>query len=69
METLESFNNRVIEATGFCLNDLPRRSASIYDFGNIVAKRANVYVVTVGYPNVDLDNNETYDNFEIVVLV
>jgi len=69
METLENFAARVFDLTGKNLNDLPRRATSICDFGNIVAKRANVYVVTVGYPNVDLDNNETYDNFEIVVLV
>ena len=65
METLENFAARVFDLTGKNLNDLPRRATSIYDFGNIVARRGAVCVVAVG----DLNNNESYDDFEIVVLV
>ena len=71
MERLESFNARVRAATGFSLNDLPRRRVVEGDgIGHIFCVRGAVFVCAVGYPtHTDEETGEeVYDTFEVCLL-
>ena len=71
MESLESFNARVLARTGKALNDLPRRRVVEGDgIGHIMCARGSNFVCAVGYPaHVDeVTGEEIFDQFELVLV-
>ena len=51
METLQSFESRVLARTGLALGDIPRGEANDILGGHIFARRGDTYVLAVGYPD------------------
>jgi hypothetical protein len=68
MESRKSWNRRVEQATGLRAQDV-RHSKVAEDLlgGQILCRRGNTYLVTVGYPTVDMDG-ETFHDFVVVAL-
>ena len=50
IETLGSFENRVLQATGVALRDIPVGDERDVLSGQIFCRRQGTYVVTAGYP-------------------
>lgn len=68
METMESFEARVLAATGHPLFVLPVRVVRDGDtIGHILAKRGNMFVCGVGIPDEDIDGSECFRSFEVAL--
>ena len=50
IETLANFENRVLQATGVALQDIPAGNKEDLLQGSILCRRQGTYVVTAGYP-------------------
>lgn len=67
METVKSFEDRVLARTGVALADIPVVEPEAMLEGQILCTRGGCLVVTVGYPTVDPETSEeTYSQFGVI---
>ena len=68
METMADYADHVLARTGTPLAEMPVLTEVPPIGGHIFCARGDTFVMGVGYPTVEEDGTETWEEFAVVVL-